>query len=412
MEDWSPERLRAWQDGRLRALIRHSYDNVPFYRSLWRDADIDPGKISGTEDLVKLPAVTKSMLVAAGDRAFDRTSSRKSMKQGRSSGSTGEPFVYYKNREHQDWWIASNFLGWQWAGWQPGERWVRLQFRGELTVMQRLADQLFKCMNMPIDRFDDELMSVFASRIAEFRPVLFRTYADGGYVFAKWLVDNGQTSLRPKAVITTGSTLYPHYREIIEQAFSSPVFDTYGGEGMAVANQCANGVYHILPPVHIDLQPEGQQMEDGWPCRMLLTSLTNTAMPMIRYDIGDIAIPHSSRVHCCGCTWPSLQRIVGRDTDIVVTPTGNRLVVHHFNNCLRKFDSIRQFQVMQESLDHVVLKLVVNEKFTPAEAAEVRMSLTELLGDGCKLDIKKHETIPASRSGKRRYIISKIGGSL
>jgi phenylacetate-CoA ligase len=396
------------KNGLIRELVRHAYVNVPFYRSIWQSDPRAMFEEAGIAGLARLPCVTKQSFMAAGRSALDQSRDGKEFVVGRSSGSTGRRFVYYKDRKHQSWWIATNLLAWKWAGWRPGNRWLRLQFRGHRSWSQRLEDSMFRCLNMPIDRLDSRFMEAFTERAIRFNPVLLRGYAGGTYVYARWLLEQGERRLRPRAVALTGDTLYPHYREAITQAFDAPVFDSYGGEGMTVGIQCEEGTYHVPPVVHVDLIPEGPAMSDGQPNRIILTSLTNTAMPFIRYDIGDLGIPMDDPC-ACGNSWPGLKRIIGRDTDIVRTAAGRNLVAHHFNNVLRVQDGIDEFQVRQKERSSITLSLVVNDSFRrKSDETVIRLALQDLLGEGTSLDINYVNELPIPSSGKRRYIISQV----
>jgi phenylacetate-CoA ligase len=408
MERWPADRLAAWQLERVQALLLHTNANVPFYRELWDAAGVRPSQVSSLSDLAVFPKTTKAQLVAAGEQTLDQSQPRSSFVQGRSSGSTGERFVYYKTTEHQSWWMAAIFLGWTWAGWDLGKRWVRLQFRGPLTWRARFEDWLFRCYYMPIDRFDDAFLAQATERVARFRPTLLRGYAGGTYVFAKYLLDHGDERIRPQAVCCTGDTLYPHYREAIEAAFDAPVFDSYGGEGILATNQCEAGTYHIMPNVLLEVESEGPGTDEGQPGRVLLTSLTNMAMPLIRYDIGDVAISGEGKC-TCGRSWPHVKTIVGRETDIIVTPAGRRLVCHHFNNVLREFDGIDQFQVLQDRPEHLVIRVSTNHSFArTSDEPRLRRELEGLAGEGVTWEVAYVDDLPIPPSGKRRYIISTV----
>jgi len=409
MEEWPPERLAAFRLGCLRRVVHHAYQNVPLYRRLWDESAVHPSQVLTLADLSEFPKVTKQLLRDAGDLALDQSTPKKRFVEGRTSGSTGEPLVYYKTKAHQSWVIASQLHGWTWAGWRLGDRWIRVQFRGHLPLRARIEDWAFNCLYMPIDNLDEPFLRQFAERAARFDPVMIRGYAGATYVFAKFLLENGDERLRPRAVVSTGDTLYPHYREAIEAAFQCPVFDTYGGEGMAVANQCEEGSYHILPPVCVEVEPEGTEMQEERPGRLLLTSLTNLAMPMIRYDVGDIGIAGSGRCPC-GRSWPFLTRIVGRETDIVVTPCGRRLVCHHFNNILREVNGVEQFQVLQHEPSRIVLRLVTTDLYSKgADEPSIARSIVRLGGERLCVEIEYVDAIPVPPSGKRRYIISSVG---
>jgi phenylacetate-CoA ligase len=409
MEHWPAERLREWQWSVLDRLVRHAYANVPFYRDLWRRHDVHPDDLRGIDDLGRLPTVRKEQLRAAGRAALDRRRSVERLMRDQSSGSTGNPFTHYKDRVHHAWMVAGALHGWQWAGWRRGEPWIRLQHRGRLTPAERFEDWMAHCLHMPIDRFSEAFFDEFLPRAVRFGPRLLRGYSGGTYVFARYLLERGSTDLRPAAVVCTGDTLYAHYREAIERAFACPVFDTYGGEGMHVANQCAEGLYHVLPTVLVELVGAGPELPEGRSRRIVLTSLTNNAMPFLRYDIGDIGI--GSEASCrCGRSWPALRRVVGRETDIVTTPAGRHLICHHFDTLLRDQPGVLQYQVVQDRPERITLRLVVDGSFRrEIQAAAITRRIRELGGGTLGVDVELVPEIPLPASGKRRYVISNVG---
>ena len=410
MEKWTHNDIKRFQVEKLKRLVSHAYHNVTFYRKLWDQAGVTTEQIKSLEDLSRLPKVTKRLLVQAGELSLDQRYPKTKFLQGRSSGSTGESFIYYKDKAHYSWFIAGALLGWTWAGWNIGERWIRLQFRGNIGLRARIEDYVFNCLYMPIDRLDAGFMQTFVEKAIRFKPTLLRGYAGGTYVLAQFLLENKETRLRPKAVVCTGDTLYPHYRQTIEQAFDCKVFDAYGGEGMAVANQCQNGQYHILPSVLVELEAEGPATQEGQPGRIILTSLTNYAMPMIRYDIADIAIMGDE---CsCGYNWSTLKKIIGRETDIIITPSGRKLVCHHFNNIIREIDGIDQYQIYQSQLSQLILRLVVNQKYSRSvDESYLIENVSKIAGTGLRVKIEYSHSLPLPPSGKRRYIISEISQS-
>ena len=118
------------------------------------------------------------------------------------------------------------------------------------------------------------------------------------------MVENNNT-FKLKAVITNAEPLYDFQKKYIGKAFDCPVFDAYGGEGMPTANQCESGCYHILPSMIVNMESEGKNLDEGQPGRLLLTSLTNFAMPMIQYDIADLGIMGEGECSC-GRNWKFL----------------------------------------------------------------------------------------------------------
>jgi phenylacetate-CoA ligase len=408
MESWSLEEIELYQLKKLKQLAWTAYENVPFYRELWGKSGVHPDCIKTLKDLSLFPKVTKKMLVEAEDLALNQKYRKKELVKGRSSGSTGERFVYYKSKEHHSWFIASALQSWTWTGWEMGNPWLRLQFRGKIGLHAKIEDWLFNCLYMPIDNLNEKFMEKFLNKAVKFQPELIRGYAGGTYVFAQYLLDRNEKRLRPKAVVTTGDTLYGHYRSTIEKAFECPVFDAYGGEGMSVANQCDQGAYHISPVVLVEIEHDKNNTKQNQPGRIVLTSLTNNAMPMIRYDIADIGIMGQDTC-ACGRKSKYLKKIIGRETDIVKTPAGNNLVCHHFNNVIREIDGIDQYQIIQNEIGSARLILAINSKYnSKKDEPNIISNLSKLSGKGFTIKMEYVESIPLPASGKRRYIISKI----
>ena len=409
MEKWTPERIEAFQLDRLKKTLDHAYHHVPFYRDLWNGSGVSPHDIKELTDLPKLPKTHKAQLVKAGDDVLDRTVDKRKFISGQSSGSTGEPFVYYKTKFHHSWFIASAFLGWNWAGWKVGDPWIRLQHRGKLGFSKRLEDKLFNCLYMPIDKLDDDFLHSFVKKAVRFRPVMLRGYACGIYLLADFLLRHPRYALHPQVVVSTGDTLYPHYRKSIERAFQTRIFDMYGGEGIAVANQCEQGAYHLMPSTYVEFEPEGTDTPDGPFCRILITSLTNSAMPIIRYDIGDIGIPGQGSCPC-GRSWKWMKKIIGREVDIIATKSGRRFLFHLFEVIIQKVDGIEQFQILQDKIDRIVIRLAVNSRYRrDSGQKQLADEISSLCGDDMEIRFEYPETIPLPPSGKRRYIISSVG---
>jgi len=408
MESWSREQVDSFRLRQLQRLVRHAYDNVPFYRKLWDEAGVGPDQIDSLEDLSRFPRTTKEQLRAAGDLVLDQTRPKSSFIQGRTSGSTAEPFVYYETKTHYKWFVASGLHGWTWGGWELGDPWLRLQLRGKLSLRKRLEDWAFNCLYMPLDQLDEEFLTRFLERAVRFKPVLIRGYTAGAYLFARFLLERADSRLRPKLVACTGHTLEPHYRETIEKAFACRVLDYYGGEGMCVAAQCEEGLYHVYPTVHLELEPSGSPLPEGRPGRILLTGLTNLAMPMIRYDIGDIGIGADGSCSC-GRNWGALKRILGRETDIVVTRSGRNILCHHFNHVFRDIDGVEQFQIRQKRPEGIRVLLQTSARYDPQrDEPRIVREIHELAGQGFQVEVEYVSDIPTPPTGKRRYVISEV----
>lgn len=408
MERWDRGRIEEFRLDSLKRLAHSAYTHVPLYRQLWGKAAVHPEDIRTLDDLSRFPRVTKQMIREAGDLALDERYSKRNLKRLTTSGSTGEPLAIYKDRAHRSWFIAGVLLGWKWAGWKPGDRVTGIQLGAKPTPKERIENLVFGFERMRLRELNDAFLGRFIEKAIAFRPALIRSSPFVMYRLAQHLRSEGIHNLRPGAVSTFGAPLYPSYRETIEEVFGCRVYDSYGAAEMIVAHQCEEGSYHVLPSGLVEADSRGPKQGNTGLRRLLLTSLTNYAMPLIRYDIADMGTIGAGAC-ACGRTWDCLSTIYGRDDDVVRTPSGNYLYWGHLGWLFTPIEGIGRFQVLQEELAKLSLYLVTNRDYR-AEASEpiIMDYLSKICGPGLDIEIRYVDSIPIPPSGKYRYIISRV----
>ncbi|MFC2046295.1 phenylacetate--CoA ligase family protein [Chloroflexota bacterium] len=406
----SSERLRELQKEKLRRLVHHAYEHVPYYRRVFEERGMRPEDIATPEDLSKLPVLTKEET----RRQFRDQISADNCKGNdylrlHSSGSTGEPYHFYLSKAGHDARLAAMFRYWRAAGYDFGQPWVRIRVSLDISLADRVYHRLMRCAYLRYMAASERVLLEQLEKIRRVRPTVVRGYAPALFMLAKTARDHDMNDFGVRSMISTGSILFPHFRQLIESQFDCPVYDVYGGEGMIIAGQFECGSYHIhAEGVVVEfLKPGGDAARPGELGSIVLTNLNNLAMPFIRYQIGDLGVP--SKAGCsCGRGLPVMESIQGRDTDIVVTPDGGYLIVHFFT---RVFNSanVDQFQVIQHAPDRIEIKIVRNELFTRADVDYILRSIRSAGGDELKVDLRYVESIPLTRSGKRRFVISEVG---
>jgi phenylacetate-CoA ligase len=202
----------------------------------------------------------------------------------------------------------------------------------------------------------------------------------------------------------------------MEQAFKTRVTDTYGcAEGIQIAAQCCPHdpyLVHSLDVVVEYLDEEGHAVPPGQPGNLVVTRLHPGPMPLIRYRIGDVGIGVDNRQSACGRGFELMESIQGRDTDVVITPSGNRLIVHFFTGILEHFPEIDSFQVVQEEADAMLVRIVPTTEITPDSASRIVASLQEKGAADMRIEIEPVQEIPLASTGKRRFVISKVARAL
>jgi phenylacetate-CoA ligase len=409
---WSQAQIEDYRAASLSELIRVAYGEVPFYRRLMEGAGLRPQDIRHPKDLHKLPIVTKDMLRSGYPSETVRYTGQPTY-EACSSGSTGAPFCVAEDNYTAGWYRAAFLLALEWAGWPIGVPHVQTGMTLSRPRGRRLKDLLLRCHYVSAydltDRHLDAVLEDMDRRGIQF----LWGYPGSLYFLAQWAAKRGwNRSLR--AIATWGDNLYTHYRAAIEAAFGCKVFDQYGiGEGVMIAAQCGQGChYHqfdtdvILEFVDDDEQPVGS----GEVGHILVTRLHPGPMPLIRYRVGDIGIPGGEGACACGRAFRIMESIQGRDTDIITTPSGNRLIVHFFTGILEYYPEIDTFQVVQEEPDSIVLKLVPRGML---EDNLIRKVVSQLKDRGADLNIRVEvvSEIPLPPNGKRRFVISRLGDS-
>jgi len=415
-EWWSRDQLRELQEQKLRTMIRHAYDTAPFYRQLMDARKLQPDDIRTTDDLRKLPIVTKELIRASfPDGIVSSLYNIGDLIQLASSGSTGEPFKLVVSQDEQARRWATQFRNWAWGGYNLGERYINIggfphrAFKHR-PLLRKIEERISFMTFLSAFELHAGNAEEYISRVTAFRPRMIYGYSSSLYYLAQVMQERG-ASLRLKCISTTGETLFPFQREPMESFYGCKVYDSYGGETMVVANQCGHGnTYHVnAESVIVEVvDADGNRCPPGVAGQVVLTDLNHFSMPFIRYNIQDVAVL-SDRKCECGRQLPVMERIEGRLTDIGITPSGKSLVVHFFTGLFESYPvEVDSFQAVQESADHLVLTIVPGKGLDQVEGQILRRT-QEYVGQDVRVEIRRQDSIPLGPGGKRRLFVSRSG---
>jgi phenylacetate-CoA ligase len=406
---WDRERLHAERDRRLSGLMTVAYDQVPYYRQLMDQAGVKPNDIRCPADLSKIPITTKAMLRAGYPHRTTRDTGQRTY-ESHTSGSTGENFAVLEDAATRGSYLSSFLLSLQWAGWEIGERHLQTGMTLTRNLPRRLKDRLLRCHYVSAFDLDDNHIDRALDIVEQKRIEHLWGYAASLYFFAKRALERGWNR-RLRSAVTWGDNLYPHYRETIERAFQVRVLDTYGiGEGTQVSAQCGQGGYHIhtLDVVVEYVDDRGNPVPPDQAGNLILTRLHPGPMPLIRYQVGDVGISGDQAPCPCGRGFDRMQAILGRDTDVVLTPSGNRLIVEFFNGIIDDVPEVDSFQVIQERLDCISVRVVPRAGFTDQTKAGLVSAMKQNGAADLEIHVQCVDEIRLTPGGKRRYVISKL----
>ena len=393
---------------KLFAILSHCNNHIPYYGKLFKDYGLD---INGDllNELKKIPILTKNIIKK--HLPYDLTDkTRKIFSVEKTSGSSGEQGEFYLDREAFSKIIAAQTLYWEWAGYSFGMRAIQTGINPERGIKKQIKDKLLLIKYSDAFKIDKEIVRETLNPFRNKKDIFFIGYPSSIYSYAKFAEELKINDISFKAVISLGDKMFPHYRNLIENKFNTEVFDTYGAaEGLMIAGECSEHKYHILAPhVHIEILDEnGQTVPDGTLGQVVVTSLDNYLMPLIRYKIGDLAIKSSKINSCkCGRNLPIINKIIGRDTDVLHTPKHKILVVHFFTGIFEHFPEIKQFQVKQiKKGGKIQIRYIKGINFSKNILEKIKNKITERAKEDIPLYFSNVEQIKPSPSGKPQIIV-------
>lgn len=412
----SPRELENHQLERLDLVLHHGYENVPYYRRLFDKHDFAPGDVRGIDDLRRLPILTKDQARRAGKSLHARNASRYLPKVHTTSGTTGMPLKFLLDKGANALEFAYYWRHWSWAGYRLGDRFVEIntthflrrpRLKDTVAVWQPHLRRLLLNGALLSRRHIGEM----AGAVRKHRAKFIKGLASTLFYLAFCLEEAGVEDISFRAAFSTGEVLSQAYRDKIAAVFHCTVMDSYGHmERTAAICQCPHGGYHLNSDYGIlelvDTRASGAfGTVTG---RSVGTSLYNLAMPLIRYDIGDILEMYTRPATCrCGRTLPLIRTIRGRTQDIIKTPDGRYITAVYI---LPEFVSGVGFaQFVQESQSDMSILVVPAEDWNPAEEEKLKSCAARLLGPSMRIEIRtvRQSELVSLPTGKQPVVISR-----
>jgi len=407
----SADEFRALQLYRLRELLRDAAENVPYYQSLFQKLGATPDDFRELSDLQRLPVLEKRHIRDNPDQFLHRRVDRSRLIEDHTSGSTGQPLRFLLTVEQKAYEMAYAIRFWRWAGYRTGARIAAFRHYVPRTPNDPLWDHSRRTHTLFFSVYDMKHANLraYVEEFNRFRPEFVRGYPSSIYIFAQFAASEGLRVHTPRAVLSSSETLSPEMRAVIERVLQCPVYDWWGSnERVVTACQCERaGLFHVNGEGGLlELVPSVDNTGTGGH-RMIGTGLINHAMPLIRYDLGDLAVP--AKEPCpCGRGLPCVERILGRVNDTIVTGEQKYIPSVRFYTLFETHDKVRQFQVVQTSPNAVVVRIVPASTFNGAETDELRGKLARFLGEAVTIDFELVDHIAPEPSGKIRNVVSLV----
>ena len=413
------EWLISQQEKQLRNLINFAYENVPYYTKLFRQIGIKPSDIVTIKDLEKLPILTKQIIRQNWQDFIPKNIIKLEYLNNSTGGSTGEPFKYRISKEDYERGVALLYRGWGYAGYKLGDKVAILAGSSlvptpKIKLKKRIQEFFLNFRHYSSFEMSEENLFRYFYDINKWRPDFIRGYASSIYLFAKFMRDaNLKLEFVPKGIFTTAEKLFEKQRKLIEQVFGARVFDNYGlNDGGVSAYECEehNGMHIDTERAILEVTDDnGKQIFDQ-KGKILATSLYNLALPFIRYDTGDLGIISSTN---CSCGRKSLllKEISGRIQEFILTP--NKLKIHgeFFTHIFWEIDNVSQFQVIQDKIDEIIIKIVPYKwsKMNEIDVEKIKKIISHKSSQlKITIEFVQENQLQYTKGGKYKFIINNL----
>jgi phenylacetate-CoA ligase len=402
------EKIRKIQLERLRHLLRFSYEHVPYYHKVFRENNLKPHDIQDLADLEKLPILTKDIIRKNFQELIATNYSAKGTVLCSTSGTTGEPICFLKTKQQQSWENAAGYLATSWYGFDPGYKHALLwALPSSLSVWQKKLNFLVREKVLNTFKMSQETLRQFAREMTTFKPDVLRGYSTMLHFFAHFAKEEG-IEIRPRSVVATGEDLVDYQRREIQDVFGCDSFSFYASrEISAIAAECfTHEGYHVMDSnVVLEIIKDGLQIHTEETGMIVLTGLTNYGMPLIRYQIGDLARLSTEKCSC-GKSLSLIKKIDGRISDILID-VNSYYSASPSAHYVFKGLPVKQYQIVQETAEKIKIKIVRGEGYSEKDAEVITQRVQQYLGT-FNVTFEYVYCISPQRSGKMRVIKSQL----
>ena len=406
---------------RLTELLWHAYNHNTYYRPEFERIGLVDGDSMDLSRFSDIPVLTKSLIRSNQRELLSDDHQMRRCYQTSSGGSTGEPIRLVHDEVYARWNAATNYyyyknvLGIE----EPKVKKVLLWgserdlIKGSVGLRAKAINRLSNTVFLNSYRMSEPDVERYITFINSFKPEIVRGYAGALYELCRYAQTKKRPLHTPKVVVGAAESLSEPMRETIESSFGTKVYNFYGSrEVSTLAGECGDGLMHpfMFWTLIEVLDQYDRPVRDGESGRIVLTNLFEYSMPLIRYDIGDMAIPGPDRCSC-GLMLPTLREISGRVIEHFLLRDGTTVLGEYVISLLgveHNSGEIDRFQIIQEDYERIRILAVARDGISEGYKREIDEKIRYIMGPECQIAWEIVEEIPKTSSGKYLYTKSLV----
>lgn len=417
-ETYTQQQWRDYQTQQMRKLLRHSYENVPYYRYILKQAGFNKAKLSHfeLESITRISLLEKDVVRKRCKKELLAIEPEKGGSFYSSSGSTGTPVsVLYSHAMHQKLSALYEARVRNWAGVTRHDS--RAMIGGRRVLPGGLAKPPYYRYNFVENQVYFSAYHISPTTVKDYvdglkkhHPKYMAGYAMSNYILARFIKEANLQAPAMKAVLTSSEKLTQPMRKLISEVYDCKVYDAWSGvEWCGLISESEHGQLLISPDSALIeiIKPDGTGAKPGEEGELVCTGFLNYDQPLIRYKIGDVVRLAEDQQTKCGRNFVVVDEIIGRSEDTVVGKDGREMV--RFHGIFADLENVVKAQIVQEEIDKFTIN-VLTQGLLPIEKQTILSRMKSQLGE-VKVLINEVDDIPVGANGKFKAVISKVKGS-
>ena len=403
--------FKTYIEQKKQAIILYHLEHNSFYKALGNSITVN--------DWNSVPVITKRHLQQPIEQRLSDDFTTKNVYLNKTSGSSGDPFIFAKDKwcHAMTWAQIMNRFAWYGIDFNSSRqaRFYGIPLDKKGYYKERLKDWFSNRFRFSIFDLSD---AAFETTLAKFKTDKFdfiNGYTSPIVQFAKYLKQKNivLNTICPslKVCIVTSEMLFEDDKTLMETQFGVPVVNEYGASELdLIAFQNTNDDWQVNnETLYVEiLDDNGNVLPLGKEGRIVITSLYNKAHPLIRYDVGDIGILSQKST----LRKPILKKLIGRTNDVAILPSGKKaagLTFYYITKSVIENDgNVSEFVIEQLELDLFIIQYVSKEMLSKAQKAVITTEMERYLEPGIKVDFNRVSQLKRTKAGKLKQFISKL----